>query len=97
MKLEEEAISEILVGDTALQSGAKGSNVMRLVWGRRGTTTTAAASLSRSSHNKQWPVKSTHCSAVCVLAAKERAQCARCDVGLCVVPCFMEYHTKVNL
>jgi hypothetical protein len=23
-----------------------------------------------------------------LLAAKERAQCARCDVGLCVVPCF---------
>ena len=28
-----------------------------------------------------------NCSAVCVLlAAKERAQCARCDVGLCMVP-----------
>jgi hypothetical protein len=39
-----------------------------------------------------------NCSAVCVLpAAKERAQCTRCDVGLCVVPCFAEYHTKVNL
>jgi len=42
-----------------------------------------------------------NCSAICVLAAKERAQCiykcARCDVGLCVVPYFMEYHTKVNL
>ena len=39
-----------------------------------------------------------NCSAVCVLlAAKARAQCARCEVGLCVVPCFTEYHTKVNL
>jgi hypothetical protein len=38
-----------------------------------------------------------HCSAICVLAAKERAQCARCDVGLCEVPCFTECHTKVNL
>jgi len=39
-----------------------------------------------------------NCSAVCVLlAAKERAQCARCDMGLYVVPCFAEYHTKVNL
>jgi len=38
------------------------------------------------------------CSAVCVLfATKERAQCTRCDVGMCVVPCFLEYHTKVNL
>jgi hypothetical protein len=38
-----------------------------------------------------------NCSAVCVLlAAKERAQYARCDMGLCVVPCFIEYHTKAN-
>jgi hypothetical protein len=36
-------------------------------------------------------------SAVCILAAKERAQCTRCDMGLSVVPCFVEYHTKVNL
>jgi len=49
-----------------------------------------------ASHNKQCPAKSTHCSAVCVLVAKERAQCARCDVGLCMVPCFTEYHTNVN-
>ena len=38
-----------------------------------------------------------NCSAICVLAAKESAHCTRCDVGLCVVPCFTEYHTKVNL
>jgi len=24
-------------------------------------------------------------------------KCARCDVGLCVVPCFAEYDTQVNL
>ena len=24
-------------------------------------------------------------------------KCARCDVGLCAVPCFVKYHTKVNL
>ena len=24
-------------------------------------------------------------------------KCAKCDVGLRVVPCFAEYHTKVNL
>ena len=39
-----------------------------------------------------------NCSAVCVLlAVKERAQCPKCDVCLCVVSCFAEYHTKVNL
>jgi hypothetical protein len=38
-----------------------------------------------------------NCSAVCVLlVAKERAQCAICD-GLCMMPHFTEYHTKVNL
>ena len=37
-------------------------------------------------------------SAIFVLfAAKGRSQCTRCDVGLRVVPCFAEYHTKVNL
>jgi len=39
-----------------------------------------------------------NCPAVCVLlAAKERAQCATCDVVLCVVSCFVEYHINVNL
>ena len=28
---------------------------------------------------------------------RKGTQCARCDVGLCVVPCFTEYCTKVNL
>ena len=40
-------------------------------------------------------------AAVCVLlAAKESAHSykyARCHVGLCVVPCFEEYHRKLNL
>jgi len=36
-----------------------------------------------------------HCRVLSM--GKERAQCARCEVGLCVVPCFAEYHTKVNL
>ena len=40
-------------------------------------------------------------AAVCVLlVAKESAQSVSapdCDVGLCVAPCFEEYHTKVYL
>ena len=28
---------------------------------------------------------------------ESRYQCSECDVGLCVVPCFREYHTKVDL
>ena len=38
-----------------------------------------------------------NCSAVCSFRGQRKAQCARCDVGLCVVPYFVEYHTKVNL
>jgi len=40
----------------ASESGAKASDARILFWGKRGTIT--AASLSRSSHNKQWPAKS---------------------------------------
>jgi len=44
----------------------------------------------------------SNCTIVCVLlTARKRAlytyKCTRCDVGLCVVPCLAEYHTKVNL
>jgi len=52
------------------------------------------ASLSRSHHNKHWPAKSPTqmcchlCSSRC---QKKGTQCARCGV----VPCFMQYHTKV--
>jgi hypothetical protein len=55
----------------------------------------AAAEVAVTNNGRQ---NQPTCSAICVLlAAKERAQCARCDVGLCVVPCFSEYHTEVNL
>ena len=55
-----------------------------------------------SCHNKHWPAKSStplHCR-LCSFHAQRKGtvyKCARCDVGLCVVPCFTEYHTKVNL
>jgi len=100
IKLEDEVNSEILVADTNSESGAEASNVRRLFWGRRGTTTTTA-SLSRSPHNKHWPAKSTQ---LCCRLRSSRSQrkgtvhkCTKYDVGLCVVPCFAKYHTKVNL
>jgi len=67
---------------------------------RRTTTTKAAASLSRRCHNKYWLAKpSTQlCCHLCSSRGQRKGtQCARCDVGPCVVPCFVEYHTKVNL
>ena len=55
-----------------------------------------------SRHNKQWPVKSLtqlHCC-LCPSPSQRKGtvyKCPRCDVGLCVVPSFEEYQTKVNL
>jgi hypothetical protein len=96
IKLEEEAISEIQVADTASELGAEASDVNRLVSGirrrrRRGTTITTA-----SRHNKHWPANPTAlpCSSH---SQRKGTQHTRCDMGMCVVPCFTEYHTKVNL
>jgi len=56
----------------------------------------------KSRHNKHWPAKSStnlRCRVCSSRGQRKRTvyMCARCDVGLCVVPCFAEYHTKVNL
>jgi hypothetical protein len=56
-------------------------------------------SLCRSRHNKHWPAKSStqlRCRLCSSRGQKKGTHCARCD-GLFVVPCFVEYHTKVNL
>jgi hypothetical protein len=52
---------------------------------RGATTTTVAASLSRSRHSKHWPANHQFiCSAVCVLlAAKERADSVPDVVWVC--------------
>jgi len=56
----------------------------------------------KSHHTKHWPAKSSTNLRCCVCSSRGQRKrtvymCARCDVGLCVVPCFAEYHTKVNL
>jgi len=68
-----------------------------------GRPSAAAANVVRfeSCHNQHWPAKSTqlHCH-LCSSRGQRKttvSKCAKCDVGLCVVPCFAEYHTKVNL
>ena len=56
----------------------------------------------KSRHNKHWRAKSSiklRCR-LCSSHGQGKGtmyKCARCDVGLCVVSCFEEYHTKVNL
>jgi len=59
----------------------------------------AAASLSRIRCNKHWPAKSSTQlpAAVCSSRGQRKGivyQCVRCDISLCVVPCFAEYNTK---
>jgi hypothetical protein len=53
-------------------------------------------------HNQHWPAK--HKNNIRRGVCSERGQrkttiykCPKCDVGLCVVPCFADYHTKTNL
>ena len=55
-----------------------------------------------SRHNKHWPVKSSTqmCCCLCTSRSQRKGtvyKCTRCDVGLFNVPCFVEYHTKVNM
>jgi len=54
-----------------------------------------------SCHSQHWPAKSSQIRCRLCSARGERKRtaykCAKCDVGLCVVPCFAEYHTKENL
>ena len=56
----------------------------------------------KSRHNKHWPAKSSTqiCSRLCSSRGQRKGtvyKCTRYDVGMCVVPYFAEYHTKVNL
>ena len=42
----------------------------------------------------QW---NQHTALPSVFFSRPKKGCARCEVSQCVVPCFAEYHTKVNL
>ena len=53
-------------------------------------------------HNKHWPAKSStylRCHVCFSHGQRKRTvyKCARCDVGLCMLPRFKAYHTKINL
>jgi hypothetical protein len=54
-----------------------------------------------SRHNQHWPAKSNQLRCrLCSSRGQRKTtvfKCAKCDMGLCVMPCFAEYHTKVNL
>jgi len=69
-----------------------------------GRPSAAAANVMRldSCHNQHWSAKhknNIRCH-VCSEQGQQRTtiyKCAKCDVGLCVVPCFADYYTKTNL
>jgi hypothetical protein len=85
IKLGEEAISEILVADTALESGAKASDVEDYFEEAAAAAAAAEVAITNTDHGNHQP----KCAAVCVLAAKERAHsapdvtwsCAQCLVS----------------
>jgi len=68
-----------------------------------GRPSAAAANVMRldSRHNQHWPAKSIKLRCrVCSVHGQRRGtiyKCAKCNVGLCMVPCFTDYHTKTNL
>jgi hypothetical protein len=109
IKLEEEPISEILVAGTDSETGAEPSDVEDCFeeeeeeeeeegeqqQQQQQQQASAKVTITNTSQRNHQP----NFAAVCVLlASQERAvyKCARCDMGPCVVPCFAEYHTKVN-
>ena len=68
-----------------------------------GRPSVPAANIVRlhSCHNQHWPAKYTQVRYhLCSSRGHRKTtvyKCAKCEVGLCVVPRFAEYHTKVNL
>ena len=74
--------------------------LVRNLNGRQGV---AAANIVwfESHHNQHWPAKSTQVRChVCSSHGQRKTtvyKCAKCDVGLCVVPCFGDYHINMNL
>ena len=67
-----------------------------------GRPSAAAANVMRldTCHNQHWPAKSSKLRCrVCSVRGQRKGtmyKCAKCNVGLCVVPCFTDYHTKTN-
>ena len=95
IKLEEEAISEILVADTTLELGAEASDVEDQFEEEKDKQQQQASAEVTITNIGQWT--QLRCLLYSSRGQRKGTQCARCDVGLYVVPCFAEYHTKVNL
>ena len=88
-----------LVRNLIEEAGMGQDRPSRRLVGRPSAGTTNV--VRHESHHEHWPVKSsTHlCRCLCPCGQRKGTlyKCTRCDVGLCMVPCFTEYHTRVNL
>jgi len=91
----------LLVRNLSEEAGKSQDHPTPRLVGRPSAAATNVVRL-KSRHNKHWPAKSStqpHCRLCSSRGQRKRTayKCARCDMRLCVVPCFEEYHTKVNL
>ena len=91
----------LLVRNLIEEAGKNQDCLTRKLVGRPSVATTDVVRLE-SCHNQHWPAKLSTKLCCCVCSSRGHRKgttykFARCDVGLCVVPCFVEYHTRVNL
>jgi molybdopterin converting factor small subunit len=93
IKFEEEAFSKILVADTVSELGSEASEVEDWFEEQR-QQQQSSAEVSITNTGQRTPLRCRLCSS---RGQRKGTQCARGDVGLCVVLCFAKYHTKVNL
>ena len=86
----------LLVGNFIEEAGKSQDHPTPRLVGRPSAATTNVVQLE-SHHNQPWPVKSS--TQLCCLLCSCRSQkngtvykSVRCNMGLCMVPCFVEYH-----
>jgi len=94
IKLKEKTISEILVADTTSELGAAASNVVEEEEAEEQQQQQASAEVAITNTGQQTQL---HCRLCSSRSQRKGTWCATCDMGLCMVPSFAEYHTKVNL
>jgi hypothetical protein len=90
----------LLVRDLIEEAGRSQDRPTPSLVGRPSAAATNAMRLG-SRHHQHWLAKSnTLRCRVCSARGVRKGttyKCYKCNVGLCVMPCFADYHTKVNL
>jgi hypothetical protein len=96
IKLEEEAIGEVLVAETASELGAEASNVVEDYFEeeeeqQQQQQQQASVEVAITNTGQRTRLR---CH---VFSRQEKGHSAPEVTALCVVPCFAEYHAKVKL